>query len=58
MHSKGLIVHDIDDLIVLYSEGKKINNNWKNASLVETKNLGHGLQNKDVFNKIVSFISE
>ena len=56
--AKGFIIHDVEDKIVLYKEGEKITNHWKASVLETTKGLGHSLQNKDVYKKIVDFLSD
>ena len=56
--AKGFVIHDVEDKIVLYKEGEKIINHWKAAVLETTKGLGHSLQNKEVYKKIVDFLSD
>ena len=56
--AKGFVIHDVEDKIVLYKEGEKITNHWKASVLETTKGLGHSLQNKEVYKKIVAFLSE
>lgn len=53
---KGLIVHDINDKIVSFEEGKKIAKNWKNAIFIETIGLGHGLHDTELYKKIGRFL--
>jgi pimeloyl-ACP methyl ester carboxylesterase len=55
---KGLIIHDKNDAIVGYEEGKKIHAAWENARYVETENLGHSLRNEGVHKLIVEFLNE
>lgn len=55
---KGLLAHDIDDTIVLFEEGKKIARSWKNVQFIETKGLGHKLQDEDLYKKIAHFLFE
>ena len=52
----GLIVHDIYDDIVVFDEGQKIANSWKNATFLQTKGLGHSLHEENVYEKIVAFL--
>lgn len=52
----GLIVHDIYDEIVVFEEGQKIANSWKNATFLQTKGLGHSLHDENVYEKIVAFL--
>jgi alpha-beta hydrolase superfamily lysophospholipase len=56
--AKGLLFHDLDDTVVLYDESQKINHYWKASVLETTKGLGHSLQNKAVYKKIVDFLSD
>lgn len=56
--AKGFVIHDVEDKIVLYKEGEKITNSWNLSVLETTKGLGHGLQNKMVYKKIIQFLSE
>lgn len=53
---KGLIVHDIEDETVAFSEGKKIAQAWQNSKFIETKGLGHSLQDEKVFNEVCGFL--
>jgi pimeloyl-ACP methyl ester carboxylesterase len=53
----GLIVHDRTDKIIPISESKKIHTNWQNSLCFETTGLGHSLQNKALFEKIIIFLN-
>jgi len=53
----GLIVHDVDDDIVAFSEGQKIADSWKNADFIQTKGLGHSLHSDKVYLKMVQFLT-
>jgi pimeloyl-ACP methyl ester carboxylesterase len=55
---KGLIVHDIEDKIVLFGEGKKIAQAWKGSVFIETKGLGHKLHDDELYQKIYDFLFE
>ncbi len=55
---KGLVIHDINDKIVQFTEGRKIANNWKTATFIETKKLGHSLHDEKLYDKIVDFLKE
>ncbi len=55
---KGLLVHDIDDTVVLFDEGKKIARSWKNVQFIETSGLGHKLHDEDLYKKIAHFLFE
>ena len=54
---KGLIAHDIEDTVVAFAEAKKNANAWKEAIFIETKGLGHSMNDKALFEKISSFIT-
>ena len=56
LDTKGLIVHDINDTVVLFEEGKKIANTWKNASFIETSGLGHSLHDDELYTKVSDFL--
>jgi pimeloyl-ACP methyl ester carboxylesterase len=55
---KGLLAHDIDDIVVLFKEGKKIANSWKNVQFIETKGLGHKLHDDVLYKKVSHFLFE
>lgn len=54
--AKGLVIHDVDDNIAKFSDGKAIYENWKDAVFMETKGLGHGLYSQAVNQRIASFL--
>lgn len=56
--AKGLIVHDIDDKVVLFGEGKKIAQAWKGSEFIETTGLGHKLHDDELYKKISHFLFE
>jgi pimeloyl-ACP methyl ester carboxylesterase len=56
--TKGLIAHDVDDMVVLFEEGKKIAGAWKNAVFIETKGLGHSLHDDELYKKVYRFLFE
>lgn len=56
IEAKGFLAHDIDDTIVLFKEGKKIVDSWKNVQFEETKGLGHKLHDDDLYRKICEFL--
>lgn len=56
--AKGLIVHDIEDEIVLFEEGKKIAKSWKDVQFIETKGLGHKLHDDELYKKVYEFLFE
>ena len=55
---KGLIVHDINDTVVLFEEGKKIASSWENSRFIETTGLGHSMHDDDLYKKVVLFLLE
>ena len=56
--TKALIIHDVADKIVAFSEAEKISGSWKNKIFIETKDLGHSLHNENLYQKITSFLLE
>jgi pimeloyl-ACP methyl ester carboxylesterase len=58
INAKGLVVHDIDDTIVLFDEAKKIISSWKNVQFIETKGLGHKLHDDELYKKVYYFLFE
>jgi len=55
---KGLIAHDTEDAIVAFEEGKKNATIWKEAQFIVTNGLGHSMNDKALFEKIKTFITE
>lgn len=55
---KGLVAHDIDDKIVLFTEAKKIASAWKEVQFIETSGLGHRLHDDDLYKKVSQFLFE
>lgn len=56
--TKALIIHDVTDKIVAFSEAEKISSTWKNKMFIETKDLGHKLHDENLYLKITSFLLE
>ena len=54
---ESLIIHDKNDTIIPYSDAIKIKESLKNSSLITTKNLGHSLNNEEVYSRIGEFLS-
>lgn len=54
--AEGLIIHDVKDPIIPFSDAKLIKSNFKNSRLISTKGLGHSLNNSKVTKSIVDFI--
>ncbi len=57
-HPKGLIIHDVEDTVVAFAEAKKNAKAWKQATFIETKGLGHSLNDEELFEKISAFITQ
>ena len=53
---KGFLAHDIDDTIVLFSEGQKIADSWQDVQFEHTKGLGHKLHDADLYEKVGKFL--
>jgi len=56
--TSALIVHDLDDKIVAFDEAEKIKTNWKNHLFIATNGFGHKLHDKELYQKITSFLLE
>jgi len=54
--TEGLIIHDIKDPIIPFSDAKLIKSNFINSTLISTKGYGHSLNNSKVTKSIVDFI--
>lgn len=55
--AKGLIIHDENDIVIPYSDALLFQKNYKNAKLITTKGFGHGLKDKSLTPKIITFIN-
>ena len=55
---KGLLAHDIEDTVVLFDEGKKIAESWKDVQFIQTKGLGHKLHDDELYKKVYMFLFE
>ncbi|NNT71757.1 alpha/beta hydrolase [Flavobacterium sp. IMCC34852] len=55
---KAIIAHDINDKVILVEEGRMYASSWKNSTYIETQGLGHSMHDKDLYQKIVHFITE
>lgn len=56
INAKGFLAHDIEDTVVLFNEGKKIVESWKDVQFIQTKGLGHKLHDDDLYRKIYEFL--
>jgi len=54
----GLIMHDLNDIIVPVSEAKKNKAYFKNFKFLLTKGLGHNMFSRDVEKTVVDFLKE
>lgn len=52
----SLVVHDKNDKIIPYEDALLFANRFKNAELLTTTGLGHGLKNKNLNTSIIEFI--
>lgn len=55
--AKTLIVHDEQDKVVLFDEGKKLEFAFENGTFLQTSSLGHSLHGTQVYQKIIAFLS-
>lgn len=58
--SRGLVIHDKQDMEVPYGEAKAIAQNWKGATLLSTHGFGHRsiLRQESVWQSIMGFVLE
>lgn len=54
----GAVIHDLDDPVSPFSNAEKIAGNWKGSELMPISGSGHSLNNRDVLQKLVSFIKK
>lgn len=54
---EGLIIHDKNDKIIPYKDAELIHANFKNSQLITTNGYGHSLNNEEVYNHIITFMS-
>jgi alpha/beta hydrolase fold len=52
----GLIAHDLEDKAIHFNEGKKLAATWKTAQFIQTKGLGHSLQDDTLYLNIYNFL--
>ncbi|WP_165778817.1 alpha/beta hydrolase [Leptospira perolatii] len=59
LHSKLLVVHDLDDLEIPWEFGNRIAMNWEGAKMISTQGLGHLfiLRDSAVIKEAVDFLS-
>ena len=55
---KGFLAHDIEDQVVLFDEGEKIAEYWKNVQFIATKGLGHKLHDDNLYRELYKFLFE
>ena len=55
--AEGLIIHDMRDKIIPYSDAEDFRTFYKNSKLITTEGLGHGLKTDEVNDHIVAFIN-
>ncbi|TBM98854.1 alpha/beta hydrolase [Hyunsoonleella flava] len=58
IETEGLIIHDIKDMIIPYSDAKLINQSLKNSNLISTQGLGHSLNSTSVTKDIIKFLKK
>lgn len=56
--SKGLLIHDEEDMDTSVENSKRIHSQWKNSSLVVTKGYGHNLRSEHVIRQVIDFVEE
>lgn len=58
IETEGLIIHDVKDTIIPYSDAKLINKSLRNSKLITTKGLGHSLNDNAVTENILEFLEK
>lgn len=56
--AKGLIIHDKKDSIISFKDALELKKHYKNAELIKTTGLGHGLKSNEIYQYILSFINQ
>lgn len=56
IHTKTLIIHDVEDKIIPFSDAELIAENHNNVDFISTQGFGHGLRNNEVNTHIINFI--
>jgi len=56
LHLCGLVAHDLEDDVVLFSESQKIAKHWPAAEFIETRGLGHSMHDDALYERIVGFL--
>ena len=54
----GMIIHDIHDPVVAFTEGKKLASSWQSATFLETENLGHSMHDDQLYENMYRFLFE
>ena len=54
---EGLLIPDVKDQIIPYSDVEDFKNYYKKARLISTEGFGHGLRHEDVNNHIIDFVN-
>lgn len=54
----GFVIHDKQDAIAPFSEAVSIHKNWENSVFFETDGIGHSMQVRDVYYKIIDAIEQ
>ena len=54
----GLVIHDRLDDVTPFREGEAIHQNWKGSGFFEVEGIGHSLQNRVVYRKILEEIAK
>jgi len=57
IETQTLIIHDVEDRIIPFSDAKMIVKNHKNVNFISTKGYGHSLKNEVVNKHILKFIT-
>jgi len=53
----GLLIHDEYDKIAPIWSSEEVHANWRNSTLIKTKNFGHSLHQDEVTTKVIAFLN-
>ncbi|MDV7398659.1 hypothetical protein RZS08_45055, partial [Arthrospira platensis SPKY1] len=57
-NTQGLLAHDLSDDVVLFNELGKIQNYWKTAESITTRELGHSMHDAKLYQEIQNYLKK
>ena len=58
INTKGLIIHDEDDLEAPYAYAQSLHGTWRTSRMITTRGSGHNLKSPHVVKHVVDFLQE